>query len=199
RDPGIKCGAHQHIETNRVSLSADAACRLERLEKPYRGSPDAVKVVLAHQRDRRDEHDFETEQENAAHDRFHGERPVGGGHQKRAHWHDQTHDQQGHPQLQSGVSAHLDAPLFFGGSVTTPAGRVRSRKNYSAAGASAASRRRWISPSRSRTRPRRWNALNVERCPIDTMVAPLSRALRTRYSMASAGSSSEAVASSRKR
>jgi hypothetical protein len=103
-----------------VSPSVDAACRLERLEEPHRASPDAVKVVLAHQRHRRDEHDFETEQENAAHYRFHGEWPVHSRHQKRARWHDQAHDQEGHPQLQPGAGAHFDSPLCFGGSMTMP-------------------------------------------------------------------------------
>src|SRR6516164_1000720 len=51
---------------------------------------------------------------------------------------------------------------------------------YSAAGSSAAARNRLSAPSRSSTRPRRWNAASVERWPIETIVVRLSRVLRRR-------------------
>src|SRR5262249_56230183 len=59
-------------------------------------------------------------------------------------------------------------------------GAANRRWRHSAAGSSAASRNRLTSPSRSSTRPRRWNAASVERWPIETIVVRLSRVLRRR-------------------
>ena len=54
-------------------------------------------------------------------------------------------------------------------------------------------------PSRANTTLRWWKASSVERWPIETMVVAGSFSLSSRYSAASEGSSSEAVASSRNR